>query len=90
MPTAANLGTGRTTNVEPLKARRVAAASDLVLLAEEVEPVQRALIEHGIEVTALHNHTLREEPRLFYMHFWAVVRPRRSPPACAPRSTGPR
>jgi len=34
--------------------------------------VQRALSEHGIEVTALHNHTLRGEPRLFCMHFWAV------------------
>jgi hypothetical protein len=72
MPTPASLGTGMAINVEPLEAGRVAAAGDLVLLADEVEPVQRALAEHGIEVTALHNHTLREEPRLFYMHFWAV------------------
>jgi hypothetical protein len=72
MATPASLGTGMAINVEPLEAGRVAAAGDLVLLAEEVEPVQRALAEHGIEVTALHNHTLREEPRLFYMHFWAV------------------
>ena len=71
MPTPASLGTGMAINVEPLEAGRVAAAGDLVLLADEVEPVQRALAEHGIEVTALHNHTLREEPRLFYMHFWA-------------------
>jgi hypothetical protein len=72
MPTPASLGTGMAINVEPLEAGRVAAAGDLVLLANEIEPVQRALAEHGIEVTALHNHTLREEPRLFYMHFWAV------------------
>ncbi|WP_431268595.1 DUF1259 domain-containing protein [Dankookia sp. P2] len=72
MPTPASLGTGMAINVEPLEAGRVAAAGDLVLLADEVEPVQRALAEHSIEVTALHNHTLREEPRLFYMHFWAV------------------
>lgn len=72
MPTPASLGTGMAINVEPLEAGRVAAAGDLVLLADEVEPVQQVLAEHGIEVTALHNHTLREEPRLFYMHFWGV------------------
>lgn len=31
----------------------------------------RTLREHGIEVTALHNHMLNEEPRLFFVHFWA-------------------
>jgi len=38
---------------------------------EEVNPVLRALRENGIEVTALHNHMLDDEPRLFFMHFWA-------------------
>jgi len=33
--------------------------------------VLRALRENGIEVTALHNHMLDDEPRLFFMHFWA-------------------
>ena len=41
---------------------------DLVLLQEEVNPVMSALLDHGIEVTALHNHFLWEEPRIFYMH----------------------
>src|SRR5882762_3022607 len=41
---------------------------DLVLTQEEVHPVMSALLEHGIEVTALHNHFFFEEPRLFYMH----------------------
>src|SRR5882762_8475197 len=41
---------------------------DLVLLQEEVNPVMSALLDHGIEVTALHNHFFFEEPRLFYMH----------------------
>jgi hypothetical protein len=41
---------------------------DLVLTQEEVNPVMSALLEHGIEVTALHNHFFFEEPRLFYMH----------------------
>ena len=41
---------------------------DLVLLEEEVNPVLSALLEHGLEVTALHNHFFYEEPRIFYMH----------------------
>jgi len=41
---------------------------DLVLTQDEVNPVMSALLEHGIEVTALHNHFFFEEPRLFYMH----------------------
>ncbi|HYZ30691.1 MAG TPA: DUF1259 domain-containing protein [Crenalkalicoccus sp.] len=35
-------------------------------------PVQRALVEHGIEVTTIHNHMLDEEPRLFFLHFWGL------------------
>ncbi len=41
---------------------------DLVLLQDEVNPVMSALLEHGLEVTALHNHFFWEEPRVFYMH----------------------
>src|SRR5882762_4700130 len=41
---------------------------DLVLTQDEVNPTMSALLEHGIEVTALHNHFFFEEPRLFYMH----------------------
>ena len=41
---------------------------DLVLLQEEVNPVMSALLDHGIDVTALHNHFFWEEPRLYYMH----------------------
>jgi hypothetical protein len=41
---------------------------DLVLLQEEVNPVMSALLENGLEVTALHNHFFWEEPRIFYMH----------------------
>ncbi len=41
---------------------------DLVLTQEEVNPVLSALLDHGIEVTALHNHFFFEEPRIFYMH----------------------
>ncbi len=41
---------------------------DLVLLQEEVNPVMTALLEHGIEVTALHNHFFWDSPRVFFMH----------------------
>ncbi|MBI3490788.1 MAG: DUF1259 domain-containing protein [Acidobacteria bacterium] len=41
---------------------------DLVLLQDEVNPVMSALLDNGLEVTALHNHFLWDEPRMFYMH----------------------
>jgi uncharacterized protein DUF1259/3-keto-disaccharide hydrolase len=56
---------------------RVAATGDFVLVAEEVNPVIRELESHGIQVTALHSHMLRETPRLFFMHFWALDDPAR-------------
>jgi uncharacterized protein DUF1259 len=41
---------------------------DLVLTQDEVNPVMSALLDHGFDVTALHNHFLWDEPRMFYMH----------------------
>src|SRR3954470_24392330 len=41
---------------------------DLVLTQEEVNPVMSALLDNGLEVTALHNHFFWDEPRVFYMH----------------------
>src|SRR2546427_9244788 len=41
---------------------------DLVLLQDEVNPGMSALLENGLEVTALHNHFFWDEPRIFYMH----------------------
>ena len=41
---------------------------DLVLLQDEVNPVMSALLENGLEVTALHNHFFWDEPRMYYMH----------------------
>ena len=48
-----------------------AVTGDFVLTGEEVNPVIAALRTNGIEVTALHSHMLNEQPRLFFMHFWA-------------------
>lgn len=41
---------------------------DLVLLEDEVNPVMSALLENGLDVTALHNHFFFESPRVFFMH----------------------
>jgi hypothetical protein len=54
---------------------RAAITGDFVLLADEVNPVVRALTENGITPTAIHSHMLHDEPRLFMMHFWAVDDP---------------
>ena len=52
-------------------AARLEHALDLVLAGDEVIPVMRALRQHGIQITALHSHMVGEEPRLYFMHFWA-------------------
>ncbi|MDH7461230.1 DUF1259 domain-containing protein [Chitinophagaceae bacterium 26-R-25] len=54
---------------------RAAITGDFVLLADEVNPVVKALTENGIMPTAIHSHMLHDEPRLFMMHFWAVGDP---------------
>src|SRR5438552_17035726 len=41
---------------------------DLVLTQDEVNPVMSALLDNGIEVTALHNHFMWDDPHMFYMH----------------------
>jgi len=66
------MGVATALNFQPTAAGKAAIAGDFVLRAAEVNPVLRALRAHGIEVTAVHNHMLDEEPRLFFMHFWAV------------------
>jgi Domain of Unknown Function (DUF1259) len=58
-------------NFQPTGGGKAAITGDFVLTSDEVNPVIMALKTHGIEVTALHSHMLDEEPRLFFMHFWA-------------------
>ncbi len=41
---------------------------DLVLLQEEVNPVMSALLDNGVDITALHNHFFWDDPHVFYMH----------------------
>jgi hypothetical protein len=65
------MGSAEAINFQPTGSGKAAITGDFVLTASEVNPVLRALRENGIEVTALHNHMLDDQPRLFFMHFWA-------------------
>jgi hypothetical protein len=69
VPPAAGMATA--INFQPTGSGRAAISGDFVMRANEVNPVIRELRAGGIEVTALHSHMLDEEPRLFFMHFWA-------------------
>ncbi|MFL5558935.1 MAG: DUF1259 domain-containing protein [Gemmatimonadaceae bacterium] len=66
-----SMGVATAINFQPTGGGKAAITGDFVLRASEVNPVIRALRNNGIEVTALHSHMLTEEPRLFFMHFWA-------------------
>ena len=65
------MGSAITINFQPTGSGKAAITGDFVLTADEVNPVIRAFQSNGIEVTAIHNHMLNDEPRLFFMHFWA-------------------
>ena len=65
-------GVAEAINFQEAGTGKVATTGDFVLTAEEINPVISALEEHDIAVTALHSHMLTEQPRLFFMHFWAV------------------
>lgn len=49
-----------------------AVAGDFTMLESEVAPVIKALIENGMEVVAVHNHMVHEQPRIFFLHYWGV------------------
>jgi Domain of Unknown Function (DUF1259) len=65
------MGMATAINFQPMEGGKAAITGDFVMVADEVNPVLRTLRAHDIEVTALHNHMLEEEPHLFFMHFWA-------------------
>jgi len=66
-----SMGTAEAINFQPMGGGKAAITGDFVLTGKEVTPVQRALLDNGIEVTALHSHMVDEQPRLYFMHFWA-------------------
>ena len=65
------MGSATGINFQPTGGGKAAITGDFVLVGREVNPVLKALRENGIEVTAVHSHMLDEQPRLFFMHFWA-------------------
>jgi hypothetical protein len=65
------MGVATVMNFQPTTDGKAAITGDFVLIDKEVNAVARTLRQHGIDVTALHNHGLMDTPRLFYMHFWA-------------------
>jgi len=65
------MGSAIAINFQPTGGGKAAITGDFVLIAKEVNPVLKALRDHGIEVTAIHNHMLDDQPHLYFMHFWA-------------------
>jgi hypothetical protein len=71
------MGSAIAINFQGTGGGKAAITGDFVLTADEVNPVLRALRSNGTEVTAIHNHMLDDEPRLFFMHFWGNDDPQR-------------
>ena len=71
MTVPAAMGSAIGINFQPTGGGKAAITGDFVLIGSELEPVLTALRENGIEVTAVHNHMIDEQPRLFFVHFWA-------------------
>ncbi|MER9210467.1 DUF1259 domain-containing protein [Mesorhizobium sp. M0663] len=71
MEVPAAMGSAIAINFQSTGGGKAAITGDFVLTANEVNPVIKAMQDNGIEITALHSHMLDEQPRLFFMHFWA-------------------
>jgi hypothetical protein len=66
------MGSAHVINFQPTGGGKAAITGDFVLTANEVTSMIRTLRSNGIDVTAMHSHMLTEQPRLIFMHFWAV------------------
>jgi hypothetical protein len=65
------MGTAIAINFQSTGEGRAAITGDFVAVASEVYPLTKTLRDNGIEVTAIHNHMISDEPRAFFIHFWA-------------------
>src|SRR5438876_2897124 len=65
------MGVANAIGFQPTGGGKAAITGDFVLTGDEVNPVIKALRANGIDVTAVHSHMLDEQPRLFFLHFWA-------------------
>jgi hypothetical protein len=70
-PLLPGMGVVTVMNFQPTAEGKAAITGDFVLVDKEVNAVAKTLRQHGVDVTAIHNHALMDAPRLFYMHFWA-------------------
>jgi hypothetical protein len=66
-----SMGVATAINFQPTGANTAAITGDFILAGSEVNPVAQALHATGIEVTAMHQHHIGEQPKVYYMHFWA-------------------
>ncbi len=71
MPVPGAMGSANAINFQPTGGGKAAITGDFVVTGEEVNPLIRALRDNGVEVTAIHSHMLTEQPRVFFVHFWA-------------------
>jgi hypothetical protein len=66
-----SMGISTAINFQPTGGGRSAITGDFVMLSSEVSRIIPILRSSGIDITALHSHMVGEEPRLYFMHFWA-------------------
>jgi len=71
MPVSGPLGGANAINFQPTGNGKAAITGDFLVTGNEVNPLIRALRAGDIEVTAIHSHMLNEQPRMFFIHFWA-------------------
>lgn len=65
------LAYGTPINIQMIDAARAVATGDFSITGQKVAPVLSALTANGITATALHSHLIGDEPKIYYMHFWA-------------------
>ncbi len=71
MPVSAAMGGANAIGFQPTGGGKAAVTGDFLVTGDEVNPLIRELRKDGIEVTAIHSHMLTEQPRMFFIHFWA-------------------
>ena len=71
MPVNTPLGGANAINFQPTGNGKAAITGDFLVTGNEVNPLIRSLRAGDIEVTAIHSHMLDEQPRMFFIHFWA-------------------
>jgi len=70
-PLPPSMGMATSFNFQSGGENKVAATGDFVMVRDDVDRVTKALTDHGILITALHNHLVHGSPELYFMHFWA-------------------